>query len=120
MAVSPTKSPLGPHEAVMLVGTGPGPHGLFLSSWGPAENYPATGGTQFSSGSPDDNEHTGSVLTLVLGEMILPNVPLFGPGPVPVGHLSRSILTALPRQQLTSLPFSESSCVLASALPDHG
>ena len=64
---SPTKSPLGPHEAVMLVGTGPGPRGVFLSAWGLAENYPAAGGTHFSSGPPDDSEYTGSILTLVLG-----------------------------------------------------
>ena len=55
----------------MLVGTGPGPHGLFLSAWGSTENYPDIGGTHFSSGPPDDSEHTGPVLTLVLGEMIL-------------------------------------------------
>ena len=69
----------------MLVSTRPGAHNLFLFAWGPAENYPATGGTQFSSGLPDDSEHTGCVLTLVLGEMIFPNVPLVGPGPVPAG-----------------------------------
>ena len=120
MAVSPTKSPLGPHEAVMLVGTGPGPHGLFLSAWGLAENYPAAGGTHFSSGPPDDTEHTGSTLTLVLGKMILPTIPLFGPSPIPVRYLSRSVPTAPPRQQLTSLTFSASSGILPSVPPGHG
>ena len=51
----------------MLVGTGPGPHGLFLSVWGLVENYPATGDTHFSSGPPDDSDHIGSILTVVLG-----------------------------------------------------
>ena len=67
MAFSPTNHLRGPHEAVMLVGTGPGPHGLFLSVWGLVENYPATGDTHFSSGPPDDSDHIGSILTVVLG-----------------------------------------------------
>lgn len=104
----------------MLVGTSPGPHGLFLSVWDPTENYPATGGTHFSSGPPDDNEHTDCILTLVLGKMIFPTIPLLGPGPVPAGHLSRSVLTIPPRQQLTNLTFSTSSGILPSMLPGHG
>ena len=103
----------------MLVGTGPGPHGPFVSAWGPAENYPAAGGTHFSSGSPDGSEHTGSILTLVLGKTILPACPLFGPGSVPMGHLSRSVPTAPPRQQLTSLPSSAPSGIPSSMPPGH-
>ena len=74
----------------MLVGTGPGPHGPFVSAWGPAENYPAAGDTHFSSGPPEDSEHTGSILTLILGRMILPAVPLLALAP----SLSRSVPTA--------------------------
>ena len=101
----------------MLVGTSPGPFGLFLSAWAPSENYPDAGDTHFSSGFPDDSEHTGSVLTLVLGKMILPAIPLCGPGPA--GHLCGSILTTPPRQKLVSLPFSAPSGVLPSTPSGH-
>ena len=104
----------------MLVGTGPGPHGLFLSAWGLAENYPATGDTNFSSGPLDDSEHMGSILTLVLAKMIIPGLPLSSPRPIPAGHLSGSILTTPPRKQLTSLPFSSSSGILKLAPPGQG
>ena len=64
----------------MLVGTSPGPHGLIISAWGPAKNYPAAGVTHFSSGFPDNSDHANSVPTLVLGKVILPTIPPFGPG----------------------------------------
>ena len=72
---------------------------------GPAENFPAAEGTHFPSGPPDNSENTGSILTLVLGEMILLVVPLSGLSPVPAGHLSRSVPTTPSRPQLQVCAF---------------